>query len=61
MSHYAFSDSDASNDQDKETWLTYKILRGHLEDVYDLSWAPNSQQLISASVDNTAMVWDGKQ
>lgn len=50
--------TDSANDQDKETWLTYKILRGHLEDVYDLSWAPNSLQLISGSVDNTAMVWD---
>lgn len=49
---------DPTNDQDKEIWLTFKILRGHMEDVYDLSWAPNSTQLISGSVDNTAMVWD---
>lgn len=49
---------DATNDQDKEIWLTMKILRGHMEDVYDLSWSPNSMFLISGSVDNTAMVWD---
>lgn len=49
---------DTTNDQDKETWLTMKILRGHMEDVYDLCWSPNSQFLISGSVDNTAMVWD---
>lgn len=49
---------DTTNDQDKETWLTMKILRGHMEDVYDLSWSPNSMYLISGSVDNTAMVWD---
>lgn len=29
-----------------------------MEDVYDLSWSPDSTNLISASVDNTAMVWD---
>uniref|UniRef100_A0A182JQX8 CAF1B/HIR1 beta-propeller domain-containing protein n=1 Tax=Anopheles christyi TaxID=43041 RepID=A0A182JQX8_9DIPT len=49
---------ETTNDQDKETWLTMKILRGHMEDVYDLSWSANSQFLISGSVDNTAMVWD---
>uniref|UniRef100_A0A182NH61 CAF1B/HIR1 beta-propeller domain-containing protein n=1 Tax=Anopheles dirus TaxID=7168 RepID=A0A182NH61_9DIPT len=49
---------DATNEQDKETWLTLKILRGHMEDVYDLSWSANSQFLISGSVDNTAIVWD---
>uniref|UniRef100_A0A182JJ45 CAF1B/HIR1 beta-propeller domain-containing protein n=1 Tax=Anopheles atroparvus TaxID=41427 RepID=A0A182JJ45_ANOAO len=49
---------DATGEQDKETWLTLKILRGHMEDVYDLSWSANSQFLISGSVDNTAMVWD---
>ncbi|XP_058464649.1 chromatin assembly factor 1 subunit B [Malaya genurostris] len=49
---------DATNDQDKEIWITLKILRGHMEDVYDLCWSPNSMYLISGSVDNTAMVWD---
>uniref|UniRef100_A0A1B0DBG9 CAF1B/HIR1 beta-propeller domain-containing protein n=1 Tax=Phlebotomus papatasi TaxID=29031 RepID=A0A1B0DBG9_PHLPP len=49
---------DVGNDQDKEIWLTFKILRGHLEDVYDLAWSPNDLQLISGSVDNTAIVWD---
>lgn len=49
---------DDTNEQDKEIWITLKILRGHMEDVYDLSWSPTSSQLISASVDNTAMLWD---
>ena len=51
-------DRDSLTDQDKEVWLTLKILRGHMEDIYDLSWSPNSQFLISGSVDNTAIVWD---
>lgn len=42
----------------KESWLVMKILRGHLEDVYDLCWSPDSTSLISGSVDNTAIVWD---
>lgn len=29
-----------------------------MEDVYDLSWSPDSLNLISGSVDNTAIVWD---
>lgn len=32
--------------------------RRHREDIYDLSWSPDSTQLISGSVDNTAIVWD---
>ena len=32
--------------------------RGHIEDVYDLSWSQDSTHLISGSVDNTAIVWN---
>lgn len=49
---------DPTNDQDKEVWITLKVLRGHMEDIYDLSWAPNSLFLVSGSVDNSAMIWD---
>lgn len=49
---------DDGTDSDKETWLSYKTLRGHLEDVYDLSFSPDSNFLISGSIDNTAIVWD---
>ncbi|EDW61740.2 chromatin assembly factor 1 subunit B [Drosophila virilis] len=51
-------DADSNCEQDREVWLTLKVLRGHREDVYDLSWAPNSQFLVTGSVDNTAMLWD---
>lgn len=50
--------SDEENEQDKETWVIYKVLRGHLDDVYDLSWSSDSTFLISGSVDNSAVVWD---
>ncbi|XP_055837057.1 chromatin assembly factor 1 subunit B [Episyrphus balteatus] len=49
---------DNANENDKEIWITMKVLRGHMEDIYDLSWAPNSQFLVSGSVDNTAIIWD---
>uniref|UniRef100_A0A1I8QDZ9 CAF1B/HIR1 beta-propeller domain-containing protein n=1 Tax=Stomoxys calcitrans TaxID=35570 RepID=A0A1I8QDZ9_STOCA len=49
---------DPTNEQDKEVWITLKVLRGHMEDIYDLSWSPNSLFLVSGSVDNSAMVWD---
>ena len=39
------------------TWSNYKILRGHLSDVYDLAWSPDSKYLISGSVDNRALIW----
>lgn len=49
---------DDVSESDKEIWLIHKILRGHVEDVYDLSWSQDSQFLLSGSVDNTAIVWD---
>ncbi|XP_017877926.1 chromatin assembly factor 1 subunit B isoform X1 [Ceratina calcarata] len=44
--------------KDKEQWTSWKVLRGHLEDVYDISWSQNSDMLVSGSVDNTAILWD---
>lgn len=32
--------------------------RGHLEDVYDICWATDGNFMASASVDNTAIIWD---
>lgn len=43
--------------QNLETWIIHRTLRGHLRDVYDLAWAPSSEELLSGSVDNTAIVW----
>lgn len=51
-------DRDDGSESDKEIWLSYKTLRGHMEDVYDLSFSSDSNYIISGSVDNTAMVWD---
>ncbi|XP_053561918.1 chromatin assembly factor 1 subunit B [Bombina bombina] len=42
----------------KENWTVVKTLRGHLEDVYDICWTLDSNFMASASVDNTAIMWD---
>jgi len=41
-----------------EKWVCHCVLRGHLEDVYDISWSPDSKRLISGGVDNKAIIWD---
>ncbi|XP_015113309.1 chromatin assembly factor 1 subunit B [Diachasma alloeum] len=50
--------SDDGNFQNKEQWAVWKVLRGHLEDIYDISWSPDSSFMVSGSVDNSAIVWD---
>ena len=52
------SGSGDSPSKNKENWTIVKLLRGHLEDIYDLCWSPDSTSLISGSVDNSAIVWD---
>ncbi|CAL4073630.1 unnamed protein product, partial [Meganyctiphanes norvegica] len=44
--------------ENKENWTLSKMLRGHLEDVYDICWSPCSLFLISGSVDNAAILWN---
>jgi chromatin assembly factor 1 subunit B len=44
--------------ENKETWVVANGLRGHLTDVYDLSWSPDGHFLLSGSTDNTSIVWD---
>lgn len=46
------------NTDNKEQWILWKILRGHVQDIYDINWSPDSKHLISGSVDNTAIMWD---
>ena len=29
-----------------------------MEDIYDLQWSPDGNNLISGSVDNSAIIWD---
>ncbi|EQB78527.1 Chromatin assembly factor 1 subunit B-like protein [Camelus ferus] len=52
-----FQDEDEAQ-LNKENWTVVKTLRGHLEDVYDICWATDGNLMASASVDNTAIMWD---
>lgn len=49
---------DDSSEQNKETWNVFKTLRGHLDDVLDLSWSLDSTCLVSGEVGGVAIVWD---
>ncbi|NWW39250.1 CAF1B factor, partial [Panurus biarmicus] len=52
-----FQDDDEAQ-LNKENWAVIKTLRGHLEDVYDICWTSDGNFMASASVDNTAIMWD---
>ena len=45
----------------QEGWMFEKSLRKHIEDVSDLSWSPDCNFLLSASIDNSAVLWDIKK
>ncbi|XP_031617836.1 chromatin assembly factor 1 subunit B [Contarinia nasturtii] len=49
---------DDSSEQNKEIWNVFKTLRGHLDDVLDMSWSLDSAFLISGEIGCTAIVWD---
>ena len=36
----------------EEWWKVFKTLRGHLDDVYDLSWSRNGQHIVSGISDS---------
>ncbi|KAH3727980.1 hypothetical protein DPMN_053926, partial [Dreissena polymorpha] len=41
-----------------ENWCMQKVLRGHLEDIYDICWSSDGKYMVSGSVDNSAILWD---
>ncbi|CAH2077186.1 unnamed protein product, partial [Iphiclides podalirius] len=49
---------EQGEEQYKETWVVHKTLRGHVEDVLDISWSSDSASLASGSVDNKLLMWD---
>ncbi|KAJ2034739.1 Chromatin assembly factor 1 subunit [Coemansia sp. S3946] len=44
-----------------EVWRPAAMLRGSLADICDLAWSPDGNFLVSASVDNTARIWDARE
>lgn len=41
-----------------EQWVVQCTLKGHFEDVVDISWSSDGALLLSGSVDNEAIIWD---
>mmetsp|Transcript_17983 Transcript_17983/g.37294 ORF Transcript_17983/g.37294 Transcript_17983/m.37294 type:complete len:925 (-) Transcript_17983:135-2909(-) len=41
-----------------EDWQCRRPLRGHNGDITDIAWSPESDRIVSASVDNSLIVWD---
>ena len=37
---------------------TTTVLAGHIDEVVDLCWSPDSRQLVTGSIDNRARIWD---
>jgi len=40
----------------KENWAVYKMIRFHLDDVFDLAWSPCGEFLVSGSLDNSVII-----
>ncbi|KAJ1932973.1 Chromatin assembly factor 1 subunit, partial [Kickxella alabastrina] len=47
--------------EDIEAWRPAAMLRGSLADICDLAWSPCGGFIVSASVDNTARIWDARE
>lgn len=55
----AFDEGDQADEEvGMEQWKVVARVRPHQSDVMDLVWAPDGRKLLSASVDNTAAIWD---
>ena len=52
-----------SDDDEKsvECWTTAATLRGHIEDVADISWSADGTKLASAGIDHSVIIWDVKE
>lgn len=44
-----------------ECWTTAATLRGHIEDVADISWSADGTKLASAGIDHSVIIWDVKE
>ncbi|KAM0881973.1 hypothetical protein ACQ4PT_032600 [Festuca glaucescens] len=49
------------NDDGSEAWKVHKSLLFHRKDVLDLQWSSDGSFLVSASVDNSCIIWDANK
>jgi len=54
------SQSDDEELKPSENWVVIQSWREH-KDIYDLVWSPDSNFLLSASTDNSSIIWSLKQ
>ncbi|CAI2381624.1 unnamed protein product [Moneuplotes crassus] len=47
-----------NSDKIEEDWTTAKPLRGHNDNIFQVSWSPDSEHLISCGVDGKIYVWN---
>lgn len=48
-------------ENNQECWITSHTLRGHIEDVSDLSWSSDGTKLASSGIDHSVIIWDTKE
>ena len=56
----AIGDGD-EEENSVECWVTAHTLRGHIEDVCDLSWSSDGMKLASSGIDHSVIIWDVKE
>eukprot|EP00803_Ostreobium_quekettii_P007867 evm.model.scf_35.23 EVM.evm.TU.scf_35.23 scf_35:176788-182212(-) len=49
---------DESLSKDSKPWKPSTVLRGHLDDIFDIAWSPDSTALASGSLEHVMIVWD---
>lgn len=53
-------DFGAEEDEDdiKESWVPYRVVRSSMSEIYDLSWSPDSKYIATGSMDNITRIYE---
>jgi chromatin assembly factor 1 subunit B len=52
------NNTDPDLEYNKEFWTTTKVFSGPRDGIYDISWSPDSNFIVSGAVDHTIILWD---
>ncbi|ODV63718.1 Cac2p [Ascoidea rubescens DSM 1968] len=53
-----FGSNDIDQDDQKESWILRHSLRSSTSEIYDIAWSPNSQYLLTGSMDNISKIYN---